>query len=872
MTDNIELWARPEDTVPVDDHHLLRVHSAVVAERMADVLDGCSISVAAGREREFCRIVGCCHDFGKATEWFQRMVRGEDNLRGDPLTYHSLLGALLCCYTLEKQGFGPVGQALGTIVVMAHHSSMPDPTNRVKKNIQLPRTPGQRTPLTETYERIDEQLANIVECVPDQAGQLVSRATGGKGSLAEFQRFVADRGPVRALAQSSLATPGGVSAEFYADILLCYSGLKIADTSHSAGVVDADLLDGQLLSRARLEAHLDGFDNRDGVRGELDALRTHAQDTVIGRIGPGMSPVCSLWLPTGFGKTLAGLRAALEIADQFDKDRIVYALPFTSIIDQVGEEIEDVFGVTPGSPEFVIHHYLSDGAKAVRRRSTTQPVDSSIEFLLGGSWRAGCVLTTFVQVVESILAPTGSQAPKVPAIRDSVIILDEPQELPPRLWPLLARMIEILTDRFDAHVIMMTATQPRFFEFYLDRPVTDLIDDPTPYVEFLRDHPRVRYRLHGSAQRYVDASDGECEQVHPLTHSEAAVEIIDEIEGGARSTLAVCNTVESSRELFHDVRSELQSDGFQLISPARVFDEIIRRTDSVPSPASVLDAIQTEIASKTSPVIVLNLTARHRPPDRRVLIDVLAELLDPVDVDVPIIVTSTRMIEAGVDIGVDRVYRDIAQITSIVQSGGRCNREFGSGDGGVVTIWRLGTPDERTPASYIYGSGASGEGGMAQTRAALRGRGRGRGRGSEIDEGTMITDVVKEFFAAMRSYGHGDEDLVSAVDRADVDSLQSVRLIDEQPWQADTIVTRTTGERELVEALSEQLSKPPNERDRAETQRLLSDISTLRFAVPDPTDDSGSLSPESGFRRVSNDGLLWLDTIAAEFDPEVGVI
>lgn len=860
---------------------------------MARTVDGYQISAVTGREAEFCQIVGYCHDFGKLTKWFQQLIRNEGDVhRGDRLTYHSLLGALLCMFALEKRGFDPIGQALGGIIVMAHHSSMPDPASRTECHMRLPRNPNDQNALTEIYERIDRQLENIVDRVPAQAARMIDQVTNGAGSLEEFQQYVTDRNSVRTFERSRLSKPGGTPTGFYTDVLLAYSALKFADSSHSAGAVDSDLfVDGEL-NRSKLEQKLESFDKQNGEKGDLNDLREKAQDTVVERArllyDPDAPSVASIWLPTGFGKTFAGLRGALELTERLDKDRIVYALPFTSIIDQTAKTIEDVFRVDPGSPEFIIHHHLSEAAKAVSRDSNAieQPVDSSLEYLPGGSWRSGCVLTTFVQLFESVIAPTGSQAPKVPAIRNSVIILDEPQELPPRLWPLLARVIEMLVDRFSAHVIFMTATRPRFFEYHSEREVIDLIDDPSPYVEFLRRNPRVRYRLHESARRYVEASDKECEEELPLTHSNAAMKISDALGGDVRSALAVCNTVLSSRELYGAIQEILTERGQRVISPALLFDRLLRRDDEIPTAEAVIDEIRTEVdtdavdapgAEKTEPMIVLNLTARHRPPDRRVLIDTLTGLLDA-ELDAGIIVTSTRLIEAGVDISVDRIYRDIAQVTSIVQSGGRCNREFDSSEGeygGVVSVWRLGqvediadrqVKDGRTPASQIYGTGASGEGGMAQTRAALR------GHGSEIGEGVMITDVVEEFFDAMHKYGHGDQDLADAVDQADVEELSGVQLIDEQIWLTDAIVTRTSTERTAACDLRDELRQPLGDRNQTKRKQLLKQLDSIRYPVPSPTDDNGSQIQSSGFTMMTDENdLLWIDSSAEEFNPDLGV-
>lgn len=886
--DEREIWARPPNDVLIDGHHLLKTHSDIVATRMVDVLDGCPLAIIGDRTAEFCHVLGYCHDFGKCTKWFQDMVRGEGDVnRGDPRTYHSLLGAFLCMYGLEIRGFEPKQAALGGIIVMAHHAPMPDPADRADRHRQYPLDSDVQNALTETYDRIDDQLASVRDHAPELAARMIDQSTDGKGSIDEFEEWLGGPAPrpVRMFHQSRLAAAGGVPPGLYADVLLVYSALKFADTSHSASIIDDDLFDSRLLDLTRLHERLHDLSpddpDEDNIEDVLNKHRSNAQTAVKERIelvGPD-APVASIWLPTGFGKTFTGLLAALMIADRYDKERVIYALPFTSIIDQTADVISDekLFSVTPGSSEFIVDHHLADGDRIVRHDpdDINQPVDSSIEYLLGGSWRAGCVLTTFVQVFESLIAPSGTQAPKVPAIRDSVIILDEPQELPPRLWPLLTRVIEVLVDRFDTHVIFMTATRPRFFEYYSDRDVVSLIDDPDPFVDFLQQNPRVEYRLHRSAQRYVEASDGGCESEPPIDHATAATTMCDALDGySTRSALAVCNTVSSSRALFGAVQNVLNDRGWTVISPALVLDDLIRHNDEIPTVDAVIEGILNEVdQAATEPVITLNLTARHRPRDRRVLIDVLDVLLD--DPDVPIIVTSTRLIEAGVDISVDRLYRDIAQVTSIVQSGGRCNRSYdNAGDGGgVVTVWRLGPVDPdtttRTPASHIYGTGGSGDGGMAQTRAALR------GHGGVIDEGTMITNVVEEFFDAMHEYGHGDRRLARAIDHCDVTTLRSVQLIDDQPWLTDVIVTRTADERAIARDLCDELASPPGERDQARRKQLLDDVNQIRYGVPVPLDDDGDPIPavldDPAITIMGDRDLLWIDSRSAAWDPDQGV-
>lgn len=116
---------------------------------------------------------------------------------------------------------------------------------------------------------------------------------------------------------------------------------------------------------------------------------------------------------------------------------------------------------------------------------------------------------------------------------------------------------------------------------------------------------------------------------------------------------------------------------------------------------------------------VLHLSTRLRPIDRLKLIETAKELTDR---GAPLLTISTQLVEAGVDISFEQVYRDLAPIDSIVQAAGRCNRSF-ERDEGRVTVWWLDTPEEqtKTPAEAVYNRGTSLLPVAAETLESVRG-------------------------------------------------------------------------------------------------------------------------------------------------------
>ena len=206
--------------------------------------------------------------------------------------------------------------------------------------------------------------------------------------------------------------------------------------------------------------------------------------------------------------------------------------------------------------------------------------------------------------------------------------------------------------------------------------------------------------------------------------------------------------------------------------------DLLDTHDSDPDPFDP-DAYLERFAERHNPEqIVATLTTRLRPVDRSRLIDVLNHILDPettTPVDgTPLITVSTQLIEAGVDVSFDRLYRDYAPVPSIVQAAGRCNREFG-GDAASVTIWRLDSPAESyyVPSELIYGDRSL----LHPTQQALS---RVATRDHSVPEVEMITTGVETYYEALhgkRKTGDRRDRLVAAFDGAKGEQLRNASLV-----------------------------------------------------------------------------------------------
>jgi CRISPR-associated endonuclease/helicase Cas3 len=213
-------------------------------------------------------------------------------------------------------------------------------------------------------------------------------------------------------------------------------------------------------------------------KNDLNTLRREILDHLCEKAGeaPGLF---TLTVPTGGGKTLASLGFALKHAKAHNLRRIIYAIPFTSIIEQNAEVFRDVLG-----DDYILEHHSSvEGEKIWEQRDKLR--------LAMEDWAAPVVVTTNVQFFESLFANKTSRCRKLHNIAGSVIILDEAQSLPlPLLRPCLAAIDE-LARNYNVSIVLCTATQPAldkrdFGDFGLALEGRELAPDPTVLAQKLR--------------------------------------------------------------------------------------------------------------------------------------------------------------------------------------------------------------------------------------------------------------------------------------------------------------------------------------------------------------------------------------------------
>ena len=832
---------RPLSTFRARPEQSLDEHLEGVALAGQELVDDAGTNAFGDDWGAVIETIAWTHDIGKLTEYFQEYLRTGDRTTAPTidLTYHGTFGAFVSVIALHSRGFANETIAAGFYAVAKHHSVLQNiPTDFREYHQGL-------SHVDIRYETAQKQLKSIDDGASEAADDVLERATDGEidwsalTAMLEGDQLETIRQTIEQL------DPEIADEEFYGCALRTWSTLVAADKFDASNLTSIDstelvretkrpdvdaltdtvrsLSDTLLPDGSEASEYLDTPErplptDEASINQRLAAVRTAANGRASQNLLSGHEAgdrVFELTLPTGFGKTYTGLRAALQLAEHRDS-RVVYALPYTSIIDQVDEEIQNVFGLNPNDPAYTKHHHLADTRSRLEDESGFRDdASSGRDTLHAEAWQSGLVLTTFTQLFESVAGPENVQSTKLPALQDSVVIVDEPQALSHNWWALVGRMTDYLAEEYDTTMLFMTATQPRLLRTLPDAPTpTPLVELQAESARLIDDAPRVQFDVHPSLVGHLDR-DG----TTPLPLASAAAEIETEL-AGTTDSLAVVNTVSCAVALTQHLSAE---------NRVNLADELLpylrERNGKEFDTEAYLDRLSQ--SHPDADVLVATLTTRLRPVDRRALLDCLDQILDsesstPFD-DTPTVTISTQLIEAGGDLSFDRLYRDYAPLPAIVQAAGRCNRRFG-GDPSSVTVWRLDSPsgDSYVPSQLIYGQKSL----LRPTRDALATLRTAEG-GTILSESAMITDGVDKYYESLhnqRRTSHRSDDLVEAFDTAQGKKLRNASLISSEYPTQDFAVLVTDSEEQNYDSYRHFKNAGQWKKARKRFQRLKSTL------------------------------------------------
>lgn len=351
----------------------------------------------------------------------------------------------------------------------------------------------------------------------------------------------------------------------------------------------------------------------------LESCRTH---------GAGSDPgIYTLSLPTGAGKTISSMAWALEMAIRNHHDRIIYVIPYTSIITQTAMVFREIFG-----KENILEHHSEVVVEQQTEDDNSDEQMSRLKFLTE-NWDAPIILTTNIQFFESLFASKPAKCRKVHSIANSVIVMDEVQALPEGFLSPILSAIDTLSEAFHCSILCCSATQPVYDED-LNSP-----DDGSDYYTPLD----TRGDLVPREAKYFVPFDRVDYHLEPQTVT--SQELADRL-AAEHSVLCVVNSRKDAGQVYRALRD----------LPKVKADEVIHLSRSMCS-AHLRRAIET-----------IKVRMREGKPTK---------------------VISTQLIEAGVDLDFPCVWRAHSGLGSIIQAGGRCNREGKMERRGQVFVFSL---------------------------------------------------------------------------------------------------------------------------------------------------------------------------------------
>lgn len=337
----------------------------------------------------------------------------------------------------------------------------------------------------------------------------------------------------------------------------------------------------------KLNRELSDMPSDNPLRQARSRIQQQAFDNSVNK-----SHISILDMPTGSGKTLCSLKLALESG----KKRIIYVIPYTSIIEQTANKFEKMFGdVLP----VLQHHsnYSYDGGTEEEKK-TAEKLKRTCE-----NWDAPLIITTSVQFFQSIYHYKGSALRKLHNLRDSVIVFDEIHLIPTELLRPCLKAVGYITKYLNSEALFLSATMPDysklFDKFLPDVNYNKLVTDRTNFKYF----KKCEYKDMGRT----------------------TLETIAENASRCKNALIVVNTKKTAAELYNLVQGEKY-----------------------------------------------HLSANMTPAHRSRVIEVVRKKLENGE---HITVVSTSLVEAGVDLDFNTVFRQLSGLDSILQAGGRCNRE-----------------------------------------------------------------------------------------------------------------------------------------------------------------------------------------------------
>lgn len=568
-------------------------------------------------------LIGFLHDLGKATDEFQKYLLTATGMLGSDddesihdygqkgKVDHSTAGAQWLFRSWHDQGeVQNLAAQVLSLIMLSHHSGLidclkPDGTDgffkRINKDVELTR-------LAETEHNLPLSVQTVLHewlADPQTALELVNKMKDLKEADDSRETYLFKVGLL---------------------VRLLFSCLIDADRTDTArferfhgksnGSISVEPPWSLLIKR--LETHLAGLscdNNIDRHRNDISDKCRRAANNNRG--------IFQLTVPTGGGKTLASLRFALHHAHKHGMDRIIYVVPYTTIIDQNAQSVRDILEKEANPGSIVLEHHSN----------LTPEKQTAYQKILTENWDAPVIFTTMVQFLEALFGSGTRGVRRAHQMANAVIIFDEVQTLPIKCIHLFNVAIRFLDLGCGSTAVLCTATQP----------LLDQLEQTSKSLKI----PGKNRIIQDVSALFADFKRVEVfNLIRPREWDENdVVDLIEKELNATGSVLIIVNTKKSAATLFKRIKKDFINS-----------DAVLHHLSTNMCPAHRMEVLNE---------IRLNLDLNS--PRRTICV-------------------STQLIEAGVDIDFGSVIRYVAGLDSVAQAGGRCNRHNKRPQNGRVYI------------------------------------------------------------------------------------------------------------------------------------------------------------------------------------------
>ncbi|MGN4770622.1 CRISPR-associated helicase Cas3' [Bacillus cereus group sp. MYBK216-2] len=563
-------------------------------------------------------LAGMLHDMGKYTNEFKEYILEAVNNPNSPpkkgSVDHSTAGGKLLYQLFHTENIIPYKGIISEIVgnaIISHHGYLQDFLN---PDLESPYLNRVRDKQLREFDVTQQFFFKHVMKEKD-FHEYVNKAT------VELESFLLKESPENAEKQLMFLTKFIFSTLIDADRTNTRLFEEEKSVESVESVINSDVLFEKYYERLMLK--INAFKKQQNANTPINMLRADMSDQ-CDQFAERPSGIYTLSIPTGGGKTLASLRYALKHAKTYNKKRIIYVVPFTTIIEQNAEEVRRILE----DEENILEHH-SNIVEEVNEHDENEDGMVSIQQklkLAKDNWDSPIIFTTMVQFLNVFYAKGNRNTRRLHNLSEAIIIFDEVQKVPVSCVSLFNQALNFLKIYTRSSIVLCTATQPAldFVEQKLDiNTDAEMINNLDHVIEAFK-----RVKIIDQATNEIFNKD----KLKTFIHTK-----IEEVQ----SILIVLNTKSVVRDLY----TQLQSQGLNV------------------------------------PIYHLSTTmcAAHRHK-------ILEEVRECLKEGRKIICISTQLIEAGVDVSFECVVRSLSGLDSIAQAAGRCNRHGEKGIQNVYVI------------------------------------------------------------------------------------------------------------------------------------------------------------------------------------------